>query len=99
MILAAGAGIVSGYGDGKFKPNDYISRSDMAIMLDRALQTKGNYTQKATLSYTDKGSIGASAIAPVQRLTYYKIMDAFTGTKFATSTKGDRLQTVLSIYL
>lgn len=98
IIKALGAGIIVGYPNGKFKPNETISRSDMAIMLDRALQLNGSYSKKATLTYSDRNSIGKSAYEPVQRLTHYKIMGANSGSNFSPSIKGDRLTTVLSIY-
>lgn len=98
VVKAQAAGIIAGYPDGRFRAGDLITRGDMAIMLDRALQYKATFTQKATLTYTDKGSIGSSAYAPVQRLVNYKIMDALTGTSFSPNTQGDRMSTVLSIY-
>lgn len=70
----------------------------MAIMLDNALKYKGSYQQKANLTYTDKGSIGKAAYEPVQRLTHYGIMGAFSGNAFRADVKGTRLSTVLSIY-
>lgn len=37
--LVASAGISSGYPDGSFKPNDYITREHVAILIARALNT------------------------------------------------------------
>lgn len=98
IMKAYAAGIINGYPDGRFRPHDKISRGDMAIMLDNALKYKGSYQQKANLTYTDKGSIGKAAYEPVQRLTHYGIMGAFSGNAFRADVKGTRLSTVLSIY-
>lgn len=98
VVKAQAAGIISGYTDGRFRPGNIITRGDMAIMLDRALQYKSSFGTKATLTYGDKNSIGATAIAPVQRLTNYKIMGAYSGTSFSPAVHGDRISTVLSIY-
>lgn len=98
VIKAQAAGIISGYTDGRFRAGEIISRGDMAIMLDRALQYKSSFPNKVTLTYSDKGLIGKSALEPVQRLTYYKIMGALSGTSFSAETTGNRLETVLSIY-
>lgn len=98
IIKAAGAGIIMGYANGSFKPNENISRGDMAIMLDRALQLNGSYKTKATLTYKDRNSIGKSSYEAIQRLTHYKIMGAHSGSNFSPATKGNRLTTVLSIY-
>lgn len=99
IIKATAAGIVSGYKNGQFKPSEYISRGEMAIMLDRALQLKPGFSKKSTLStYSDAGSIGLTSLDAVQRLTYYKIMGPLSDKKFSPETDGDRMQTVLSIY-
>lgn len=98
IIKAANAGIIVGYKNGSFKPNENISRGDMAIMLDRALQLNGSYKTKATLTYKDSNSIGKSSYEAIQRLTHYKIMGAHSGSNFSPAIKGNRLTTVLSIY-
>ncbi|MHC8517875.1 S-layer homology domain-containing protein [Sporosarcina sp. ITBMC105] len=99
VVKAQAAGIIQGYTDGRFRAGDLITRGDMAIMLDRALQYKGSYTNKAKLSYSDKGSIGVTAYSAVERLAYYGIVSPLSGTtKFAPQTTGDRIGTVLSIY-
>ena len=38
---ASKAGIINGYQDGTFKPNELISRQEMAVMASRAIKTKG----------------------------------------------------------
>lgn len=98
IVNAYAAGVINGYPDGRFRPYEEISRSDMAIMLDNALAKKGKYTKKATLTYSDSGSIGKAAYEPIQRLTHYGIMSSLTGNAFKPETKGNRLATVLSIY-
>lgn len=92
------AGIVKGYPDGSFKPDEPIKRSDIAIMLDRALQLEGNYDKKVTLSYTDKGEIGESSLEAIQRLTYYGILTGNNGNAFEPDVKGTRISTAISIY-
>lgn len=52
------AGIISGYTIETFRPNEQINRAQMAIMLDNALQSKGAYQKKATLTYVDRALIG-----------------------------------------
>lgn len=67
---AASEGIVSGYGDGKFGPDDIITREQMAAMLYRYAQYKG-YDVSAgentnLLSYTDFESLSEYAIPAMQ---------------------------------
>ncbi|MDN4605867.1 S-layer homology domain-containing protein [Sporosarcina highlanderae] len=95
---AQAAGIIQGYADGRFKPGETITRGDMAIMLDRALQYKGNYKETSTLTYADKNLFGATSSKAISRLTHYGIMGSHADNKFAPKAYGNRLQTVLSIY-
>lgn len=96
---AATAGIIKGYKDGTFRPDLPVTRSDIAVMLDRALQLKGNYTKTVSLPYSDAGSIGGYAIESVKRMAAYGIMGAAENSnKFQPSTSGTRVGTVVSIY-
>ena len=65
---AAKNGIVNGYGDGTFKPNQPISREEMAAMVYRYAQYK-NYdvSARADLSkYTDASTISSYALTAMQ---------------------------------
>ena len=63
IIWAAQNGIVSGYGNGKFGPNDNITREQLAAILYRYAAFKGyNVTASADLSkFTDADKIGTWA--------------------------------------
>lgn len=65
---AAGKNIVGGYGDGKFGPEDSVTREQMAAILYRYAQYKG-YDTKATAdlaAYTDVQSVSDWALAAMQ---------------------------------
>jgi hypothetical protein len=73
VIWAAQAGVVEGYGDGKFGPNDKISRQDLAVMLWRyagepaATQTALDFTDAAQASdYATAALLWASETGIVQ---------------------------------
>jgi hypothetical protein len=55
---AVGAGIVSGYKDGTFKPNRNVTRAEFALMLVHALKPQG---QGGAQTFTDSANIGAWA--------------------------------------
>lgn len=56
---AASQGIVSGFGDGKFAPNEMITREQLAVMLYRyAKDPQASYTY---LSFNDAGQVGGYA--------------------------------------
>jgi hypothetical protein len=58
VVWAAENQIVSGYGDGKFGPNDPITREQMAVIMMNYAQTKGcDVSDRADLSkYSDAGT-------------------------------------------
>jgi hypothetical protein len=73
VIWAAQAGVVEGYGDGKFGPNDKISRQDLAVMLWRyageptATKTSLDFTDAAQASdYATAALLWASETGIVQ---------------------------------
>lgn len=92
------AGIIKGFSTGYFKPNTPVSRQDMAVMLDRAMQLKGSYTKTKALNFSDKAKVGAYAKTSVERLYYYNVMGAFTGTSYQPTTIGTRAETAKFIY-
>ncbi|TDQ36911.1 S-layer homology domain-containing protein [Aureibacillus halotolerans] len=54
---AAEAGIVRGIGDDLFDPKRFITREEMAVMLDRAVQYKDIDPEAAELTFLDKDDI------------------------------------------
>ncbi len=99
IIKSLEAGIIQGYTDNTFRPNELITRAQMAIMLEKALQYKSTFKLKTEdLPYVDKNSIGKSAEESVKRLHYYGIMTQHKGKSFSPETKGNRVDTVMSIY-
>jgi|GEM_PF-1710247 len=56
-------GIVKGYGDGSFKPDNNVTRAEMAVMMDRMYarlvgkmgKTLENYEDLKNLAFTDNG--------------------------------------------
>jgi hypothetical protein len=92
------SGIIKGFSNSTFKPNLAVSRQDMAVMIDRAMQLKGKYTQSKALNFSDKSKVGAYAKTSVERLYNYNVMGAFSGTQFQPTTIGTRAETAKFIY-
>lgn len=92
------AGIIKGFSDGTFKPSQAVNRQDMAVMIDRAMQLKGSYTQRKALNFSDSSKVGAYAKTSVERLYHYNVMGALSGTLFQPTTIGTRADTAKHIY-
>lgn len=87
VAWAAENGIVGGYGNGKFGPNDPITREQMATILYRYAQAKGyDTTARADLSgYTDAASISGYA---VEAISWANAEGLVNGTSATTLTPG-----------
>ncbi|WP_179295600.1 S-layer homology domain-containing protein [Bacillus sp. FJAT-45350] len=71
---AASVGIVGGYPGNVFKPNENISREQMAVMIDRALTYKGIEGHSIFLSFTDVEQIHPTFRVSVANNTYFGII-------------------------
>lgn len=74
---AAGQGIVEGYGDGTFGPNDPITREQMAVMLYRYVQNGGGgFTGRWAfpLDYADADQVSDWAYEALCWMTMYGII-------------------------
>lgn len=89
---ADAAGIVLGDTDGKFYPDREVSRGDVAVMVDRALQLKGDYKKQATLKFKDNGSIPRYALESVKRMTNYGVIAGMNDNTFSATKTADRAQ-------
>ncbi len=71
---AASAGIVGGYPGGVFRPEEYISREQMAVMIDRALAYKKVNRTKIALTFTDTAQIHPTFRDAVAHNAYFGII-------------------------
>ncbi|WP_404404986.1 S-layer homology domain-containing protein [Jeotgalibacillus malaysiensis] len=75
---AAGAGIITGYEDGTFRPYTMISREHMAVMLKRALDYLQIDAERATLRFADNDLINKNYLEHVSVNVYYGIINGKT---------------------
>jgi uncharacterized repeat protein (TIGR02059 family) len=95
---ASAAGIVAGNTDGTFKPNNPITRQEMAAMMIRAAKVAGltvqlpqsasSYLQK----YTDRGKVGAWAQTDVAKSIYIGVISGKTATTLSPQTNATRAE-------
>ncbi|OLS38992.1 hypothetical protein BTR22_04940 [Alkalihalophilus pseudofirmus] len=71
---AAGANIVAGYPGNTFKPEQNITREQMAAMIGRALEYKGMKVAPQALTFTDSAQIHPNFVDAVSKNTYLGII-------------------------
>lgn len=91
--IAAGA-------DGKFRPNDRITRQEMAVILDRYITNIDKVTMKATgtaVTFSDSVKIAAYAKSSVEKMQKMGIINGKTAATFAPVDFATRAETAKMI--
>lgn len=100
---AVARGIVSGYGNDKFGPNDKITREQMAVMLDKFIVAVKADVEAVNerASFTDTARISKWAAASVSKMQQYNIINGRTDGSFAPQDTATRAEaaTVIKGYL
>ena len=103
VIWAAENGIVSGFGDGTFRPNAAITRAQAAVMLyGYAAFTGADVTARADLSgYSDAGQIPSWAMNAMQWANARGLMVGRDGSHLAPNGGATRAEmaAILSAYI
>ncbi|GLX66820.1 S-layer homology domain-containing protein [Paenibacillus glycanilyticus] len=70
VSIASGAGIINGYADGSFRPNNKVTREEMAIMAVKAFElASGSQLAAGDLNYKDAGKVSDWASDAVGKAT------------------------------
>ncbi|MDY3953992.1 MAG: S-layer homology domain-containing protein, partial [Anaerovoracaceae bacterium] len=100
---AASEGIVTGYTDGTFRGNDYITREQMAAMIERFVAAVGDnlkiVNEKKT--FTDSSAISPWAVNSVNKVCQYGLLNGNANGTVAPQADTTRAQaaTVLVNYI
>ncbi|MNZ72589.1 Endoglucanase precursor [compost metagenome] len=100
---ASSAGIVLGNTNGTFKPNDPITRQEMAVMMMRAAKTADvtitlpSSAQGYLSAYSDRGKISSYAQTDVAKAVYAGIMNGRTNTTMSPLTNATRAEGTVMI--
>ncbi len=90
VVWANTNGIVSGYSDGKFHPDDLITREQMAVILSNYAQYAGYGTAYPNTSvydsFPDKGSVSAYAINAAKWAAYNGLLSGSYGKLLPKNT-------------
>lgn len=91
---AVAAGIVKGYVDGTFKPNQTVTRAEFSVMLMGALKAEG---EGAALTFTDQAKIAAWAKEAVALAVKAEIIGGYPDGSFRPSDNILRMEMVSMI--
>lgn len=91
ILWAAKEGIVKGYGNGTFLPDQSINREEMCAMLSRAMNKKLT-DASGELKFADKDKISDWAKDSVRSMTAAGIMEGTDGNRFAPKDTATRAQ-------
>lgn len=98
---AVKAKLVSGFEDKTFKPNDTITREQMAVMVARAISAAGTKptasSSDALAKFNDKASISSWAQVAVAQSVDAKIISGMTATTFVPTANASRAQAVVML--
>ncbi|MEK4027926.1 S-layer homology domain-containing protein [Pseudobacillus sp. FSL P4-0506] len=98
IAAAKKAGLLLGNAEGYALANDPVTRSDVAVMLDRAMQLKGEYPTKAALTYKDAADITRYAYESVQRMTHYGLIKGTADNYFLPKKIATRGESAVFVY-
>ncbi len=94
IATASASGIVNGYGDGLFGPNDLITREQMAVMIVRAAKLDTVATGKV---FSDADKVSAWAKSSVNTASNYNIISGYPDNSFKPQGSATRAEAVVVI--
>jgi hypothetical protein len=96
IAAARQAGLIEGYDDGSFRAERHIDRTEMTVMLVRALGDRYSSAVEE-LAYADKQQIPAWAQLSIAAATEAGIMKGKPGNRFAPDDNATRAEAVTAI--
>ena len=98
ISAAAGAGVVSGTGEGRFSPDSPVTRQDAAVMLKRVCEKYGITLSDDSRRFADKAEIASYAQESVNALSAAGIITGFEDGTFRPGQTLTRAQAAKMIY-
>lgn len=88
--IAAASGMVSGYGDGTFRPDNPVTREEMAVLLFNAFEIEA--AGSSEISFADGGHIAQWAARAVGAMAHSGILKGTTGNQFRPKEPATRAE-------
>ncbi|WP_052130209.1 S-layer homology domain-containing protein [Ureibacillus sinduriensis] len=96
----ASAGIISGYGNGKFQPNKAITREEMVVILSRLINLNDLPESSSPDAFTDRDAITPYAKDAIDASLQLGIITGQGGNKFnpqGLSTRAETMTVIINI--
>ncbi|MGE7271105.1 fibronectin type III domain-containing protein [Brevibacillus panacihumi] len=90
VAQAVEAGIVGGYEDGSFRPNERITRAEMAVMIARALKLQHN--NYVSTGFADEEEIPHWVKGAVEAIRNQNLVSGRSGNRFAPNETATRAE-------
>lgn len=98
LARAYHAGLIKGYSKDEIRPNDYITREQMAVMVYSAMKAKGiQVNTEKELVFKDKGKISSWALEAVKAASSKGIINGFPDQTFDPQGQATRAQAIVMI--
>ena len=92
VMAAAAAGLITGY-EGEFRPDDLITREEMAVVIVKAYQYLGKETSRGGISkFSDREEISLWAEEYVDQAASAELISGVSATRFAPHENATRAQ-------
>lgn len=92
IVSAVRSGLVTGYEDGTFKPNDPITRLEMAAIIVRALDPEDGEVDPSKQSFSDHDRIPVWGQSYAAAAAEFKLMQGRTDGRFAPGERASRAE-------
>ncbi|WP_408007891.1 S-layer homology domain-containing protein [Pseudalkalibacillus sp. A8] len=92
------ANIITGYPDRDFKPNQKITREEMAVIMYRALHYKGIEMEEIPLTFKDEDTIHKDFVDEVSMVASVKLIAGYPDNTYRPKDNTKRADAALVIY-
>ncbi|MCF6410109.1 S-layer homology domain-containing protein [Pseudalkalibacillus salsuginis] len=92
------ASIITGYPEGDFRPNQKITREEMAVIMYRALQFKGIEMKEISLGFKDKDQILKDFIDEISMVASVKLISGYPDNTYRPKDNTKRADAAIVIY-
>ncbi|WP_164744156.1 S8 family serine peptidase [Paenibacillus barengoltzii] len=98
--IATSKGLISGYSNGTFAPDQPITRAEIAVVLAKALEVLGQLAGEggANYSFVDQARIPSWAAEAVGKVTSLGIMNGKSGNRFEAEAPTSRAEAAVVVY-